>query len=676
MSHSNRFKFHCLIGSAVAVVLAACPAYAQDDAYQPVFDVVIKPGNNRTLGYGEAMMPVYQNPDQIVYTDIRLMLDSQQEQEGNLGVGYRQVVNGDAIAGAYAYADRRSSKNDKYYTQATIGAEYLKDQYEMRVNGYIPLTEEKQIAGVTKTGFSGTTLTVDSGSSVEENLGGFDVEGGFKIPNLKWDTRAFAGYYHFKGDETDTTIDGGRARFYTEPTKWLRIGGEVSHDNERDTNAYAEVRVRIPLGGFDAEKKHTGIRARMMEPVVRDVDIVTKTKDNSVAQAVGVSGFAGQNIDVIVVDNTAAGGGDGSFARPFNTLAAAQAAAGAGDTIYVRTGSGTTGQANGVVLSQSGQRLIGEGVALTLDTSLMNLDSQTAAKISGTVIRSAGTAPTITNGAGVGVNITGDNVTVSGLTVTGATGDGIAAVNANNFNITRNTVTNAGDDGIQVTVSSGTKNGSVTHNTINGGGTDNIEVAVSGGTLGSAGNRFIVSDNTFLNATNTSFFNPVSGTGVLYSQITRNSASGATFNGFHIGANNTSTLNTVFNSNVATGADNDGLLFEANNTSTVLVSMSSNTSTGNGAVVGGSDTGLKTVQAAGASLTFDMGGGSLGSTGGNRIFSNSGTELDIDLNGGTLFAQGNWWGVNTGLAGGEKAVAGGETIDASGHLTTDPGLPF
>ena len=66
------------------------------------------------------------------------------------------------------------------------------------------------------------------------------------------------------------------------------------------------------------------------------------------------------------VDNTAAGGGNGSQASPFNTLAQAIAAANSGDTIFVERGDGTSTGLTGAQTLPAGVDLVGEGTGLIL----------------------------------------------------------------------------------------------------------------------------------------------------------------------------------------------------------------------------------------------------------------------------------------------------------------------
>jgi len=67
--------------------------------------------------------------------------------------------------------------------------------------------------------------------------------------------------------------------------------------------------------------------------------------------------------------------------------------------------------------------------------------------------------------------------------------------------------------------------------------------------------------------------------------------------------------------------------------------------------------------------------GTLGSTGGNRIYGNTGTDLRVDLDGGQLKAENNWWGDAAGLLPDRVTLdAGGNTVDAVPFLAADPGL--
>lgn len=84
-----------------------------------------KLGTERSLGTGELWAPLSQGPDRVLYGDIRFMADDHDNNEGNLGIGYRQIVDvpaaGPAVAGGHAWLDRRRSENDNvFYPAAAI----------------------------------------------------------------------------------------------------------------------------------------------------------------------------------------------------------------------------------------------------------------------------------------------------------------------------------------------------------------------------------------------------------------------------------------------------------------------------------------------------------------------------------------------------------------------------
>lgn len=122
------------------------------------------------------------------------------------------------------------------------------------------------------------------------------------------------------------------------------------------------------------------------------------------------------------VDNSLGSGGDGRSTAPFNTLAAAATAAGAGHTIHVRTGTGTNSGQNAGITLLANQRLLGEGVALTAVGTFNGV-------VNPQLLASSVTRPSIGNGAGNAVTLASTN-TVAGFTVAATNG---SAISGNNF---------------------------------------------------------------------------------------------------------------------------------------------------------------------------------------------------------------------------------------------------
>ena len=185
------------------------------------------------------------------------------------------------------------------------------------------------------------------------------------------------------------------------------------------------------------------------------------------------------------VKNDQAAGGLGRSFDPFDTLVEAETASVAGDTIYVYNGDGTTtGQANGIVLKAT-QRLIGEGVQLSLAVAVNGGPNPT-------VLRAAGTTPMIddTDAGGNGVAATNALPTeIAGLNLAGTT-NAIDLTLTGAFSgtgtteIRNNTIRSSGIEGIDVNAAGtagSTVNLSIHDNTITAG-VRGIDVVRTAGT--------------------------------------------------------------------------------------------------------------------------------------------------------------------------------------------------
>lgn len=280
------------------------------------------------------------------------------------------------------------------------------------------------------------------------------------------------------------------------------------------------------------------MRARLDESPERDIDIVTGAQVTETGDRVPVINAAtGTAQEILHVDNTAGGGGDGSKETPFNTLAAAQAAASAQTIIYVKQGDGlTTGQDQGITLNKTGQQLIGSGTNFVWDSGVFR--TANGRSPTSLLIAAATSAPKITNVNALsdGITISANDVMVAGVTVDGATRDGIV-----------------------------------------------IE------------------------------------------------ADGAAASATGVTIQNVSAINNRF-----------GIYVHGANGGAIGAKVQGAVTTTN------SQHGVAIYDDTSGSFTADLGGGSLGSTGGNVLAGNTLEDLAVELDGGTLMAQNNWWGQASG----------------------------
>ncbi len=204
--------------------------------------------------------------------------------------------------------------------------------------------------------------------------------------------------------------------------------------------------------------------------------------------------------------NNAVANGDGRSSTPFNTLASVAGVGGAGDAdsandiIYVFTG---TGNYTGGIPLENGQSLIGNGVALVVNTIML---------------RAAGMNPTIINAGGNGVTLAQNN-TLSGFTVGNSTGSAISGTGFVTVNVSTVTINTNGQALALTNGASGT--GGVNFTSITStGGTNNVSLTTLTGT-------FSLSSGALSGATSHGFAVDGSAATINYSGTITNSAARA-----------------------------------------------------------------------------------------------------------------------------------------------------
>lgn len=477
--YNNRMKNDSRKQPSRACVLSLCfvaglsfPAVAADKKWHPHVDFEGKLGSERSLGEADVFFPLAQDDDTLLFGNLRARLDNDSSSEANIGLGLRHMLRTGWNVGGYAYFDRRRSEADNYFSQITIGAEALSEDWDLRTNGYIAVGDrEHAAAGFAGASITGTTIVLRSG--LEKSMQGFDAELGWRVPVFTRDDaqqlRFYAGGYHFNGDDV-ADISGPRLRaelvFDEIPALWqgsrFSLGAEWQHDDPRGSQGFVTARLRVPLqaegSSGTALAAQTAMERRMTAPVVRDIDIVTQAGAFGASETVTETA-GGQTITVLSSDVTA--GGD---------LAAAVAGAGPNSTVIL-TGDFDTG-ANATVL-QTGQTLMGAGTITVRAPS-----GQTASLTTGTA--SITGVPALAEGT----VMMADDSTLMGMTIidTDVTANNAIAVRVNgrsNVRIINNDITAIQNSGF-----SGTAHG------VNIANSTNVEVS---------GNTITVENNATVN---------------------------------------------------------------------------------------------------------------------------------------------------------------------------------
>jgi inverse autotransporter-like protein with beta domain len=365
---------------------------AEGDKWSSYADVEGKLGTDRNLGEVSLFVPLGQSHESLFFGNLISRIDDQDSFEGNVGLGYREIVDGSYIVGGYAYFDRRKSASDNYFNQITAGAELMTDVWTARTNVYFADNDLKPTSGgvVTQTG---TQIFVQS--NLEGALSGFDAEVGRVIPLGLDDVTltGFAGGFHFDRSSFDN-VSGPRARAELAfDNLWdgmlpsgtqLRFGAEVQHDDVRDTQGFLSARLRVPLFGGSSGSTLSGLDRRMVDPVVRDIDVVAGAGLSApVAPVLASNGATIRSANVIDADDD---------------LGVALTAAGPNSVIIVDGSKGAITSA-GDADALTGQTIVGaQGAGLNL------MDPNTGETI---VWRPNGVRPTLSN---VRLTLPGTNV--------------------------------------------------------------------------------------------------------------------------------------------------------------------------------------------------------------------------------------------------------------------------
>jgi len=486
---SLSFKTRLLVGVAAAALIAddARADDMSDSKWGAHIDLGGRIGADRQSGEVEIFLPVWQDYDSLIFGNLRGKFGSDDDIEGNFGLGFRTQVNGDWILGANAFFDILDSEYDNTFIQGGVGLEALTEDWDFRVNGYFPESDREPIAGGGRVMVTGTLIQLMGRH--EQALWGVDGEVGYRLPlfgdSEDFEVRVFAGGFYFDADSVQE-IAGPRGRieariydldFLSEGSR-LTFGGEVTHDDVRGTEGFGTARIRIPLQVFgNGGSKLTGLDRRMTDRIVRDHDIITNVGYGD-AEDVFVEDL--QNSTYTIRFAEYGGTGYGGYYSP-DSLADILAASGPNDILVVDGSAGTYFDTMGIQL-QDGQAFVGAGNAIKLtgaDTGTMVYFTP----------KPGGSKPTLTRSGGGSyiISLAEDNL-VNYLTLDGGgnTTNGIVGIDGpgnyiDNFFIRNNMIRDFTGDGVYIALNNPASRGRIEGNMIYDVAGDAIDVRLYAG---------------------------------------------------------------------------------------------------------------------------------------------------------------------------------------------------
>ncbi len=253
--------------------------------------------------------PLMQSATTLFFLDARGKLFEEDVQEANLALGYRQMLPSGWNLGLWAGWDIRDTEVDNRFHQVSFGVEALSERFDVRVNGYVPVTDPKGSPGLAEVFLRGNNILMVGGEEVA--LNGVDGEVGMLLfgrsrggggskdapaAAKRHELRGYVGGFWFDDDDAIDKVAGPKGRLEYRindivsalPGSRLTIESELSYDEVRDRKFEIGARLRVPFGarGSDAALRTASLNAqelRMIEGLERDTDIITvQSKEESV----------------------------------------------------------------------------------------------------------------------------------------------------------------------------------------------------------------------------------------------------------------------------------------------------------------------------------------------------------------------------------------------------------
>ncbi|MDA0718448.1 MAG: inverse autotransporter beta domain-containing protein, partial [Cyanobacteria bacterium] len=352
-------------------------------------------------------------------------------------LGYRWLSNDSSwMFGANTGIDTTPYQGD-YNWQAGLGLEALNKNLEIRLNGYVPLSNsnEKVSAGISGAYLSNNKLNFTSAyQDWITSYGGLDIEVG--TPVAQWDKGdlwLYAGYYYL-----DATVSGGpdtsgfSARAEARIANNLAVGASYSYDDIFQSKATGYIRYGSqPLkqdAAGDISKAEMAFLAQRALPVERKKDVRISKVRKVVAEGALTAKHVGTNNDwVIRCVGTNASGNTCDY-----TSLNAAVNAGSSDVILVAD-STATNLSNSTLAIPAAAILSNGSNAPTISTQYGSANLSTIFGAGDSSLK-----PTITNGT----LTVASNTTISGFAFTNAS---IVNSSTNNLSIKNNTFKGSAD---------------------------------------------------------------------------------------------------------------------------------------------------------------------------------------------------------------------------------------
>lgn len=303
----------------------------------------------------DMLQPVFLRSDKNLYIYGQGSYASKQEDwqtnswSGTLGLGYRQLVSNQSesagtgrIYGIYVLGDYNSSVDGHNFFDISPGLETLGYRWDLRINGYIPLTNSKwqttyfanELGDYSHMDQSSVPHTIlDTQYVYDEEAGaGGDIEFGLKLCSIKhMPLKMYLDGYYYSMSENDDMFGAG-ARLTFQVTPYLTLEGRYIYDNYQ--NSVITGGMKIFLNGLANYKQvgvdDTNIQARLFDPLERNIATLSTGTSDAVTGGPNYDSSSDDNnnipdddvvykTNVWYFDSDKTTSGDGTYDNPYGT---------------------------------------------------------------------------------------------------------------------------------------------------------------------------------------------------------------------------------------------------------------------------------------------------------------------------------------------------------------------
>lgn len=306
-------------------------------------------------------------PDQQFFLDGQMTVGDDARVGGNLGLGYRRLIEDwGSVFGANAFYAFDRSDSGISYNQASVGAEWLTDYFQLTGNLYIPFDMQPNKVGpliLTKNSiFINDNMAFINLQHAEAQNRGADVDLAVPVPGAEWLSVA-GGLYRYDSKNNDP-YNGWRARLQG---NFTNVQTNLTYAKDDEFGSQVNFAATYFFGATTGNYTPSGLSLydRMNTRVRREARIPTQKTIVEVLE-LAINPRTGLPWTFAHFDNTAAPGGTGTNEARFNSLVPNTPA----DAILIHRGTTTlaaplTG-AGGITLNDH-QLVFGEGCPTFID---------------------------------------------------------------------------------------------------------------------------------------------------------------------------------------------------------------------------------------------------------------------------------------------------------------------